>query len=149
MQIQLMKQHKTYIDNEIQQKVFRMKGVDWEITNKKNGEKTTFKKWMMGLTVNGKKILSSVETGDNFYVRMLYHPDDYKNIQYIFRHLYDTTAQTFGEECTSKMFCLPQSPLRGDVHALEENYAKVLQDALQSNPQQDDEDQVKPKQVQR
>ena len=96
-----------------------------------------------------KKILSSVETGDDFYVRMLYHPDDHKSIKYIYRHLYDTTKDTFGEECTKKMFCLPQSPVRGDLHALEENYAKVLQNALQSNPQQDEEDQATSKTPQR
>ena len=127
-----------------------MKGSDWEIKNQNSGNTTTFKKWMMGLTVNGKKILNSVETGDDFYVRMLYHPDDHKNIQYIYRHLYDTTLKAFGEECTQKMFCLPQSPLKGDLHALEENYAKVLQGVLQSNPQQDEEDKVnRSKQFQR
>ena len=149
MQIQLMKQHKSYIEKGIKQKVFRMKGADWETTNKKTEEKTTFKKWMMGLTVNEKKIISSVETGDNFYVRLLYHPDDHNHIQYVFRHLYDTTAKTFGDEATSKMFSLPQSPLRGDVHALEEEYAKELKAVLQSNPQQDEEDQVNSKKIQR
>ena len=149
MQIQLMKQHKKYMDSGIQQRVFRMKGADWEIMHQQKKEKTTFKKWMMGLTVNEKKILLSVETGDNHYVRMLYHPEDHKHIQYIFRHLYDTTAKTFGDENTAKMFCLPQSPLKGDVHALEENYAKTLQAALQSNPQQDEEDKARPKQAQR
>ena len=142
MQVQFMKNQKNYIEQEVQQKVFRMKGADWEIRNLQNEQITTFRKWLRELTVNGIKVLSSVEIGDDHYVRMIYHPKYHRQIQHVYRHLYDTTKITFGEENTEKMFCLTQSPVKGEVYVLEEEYAKTLQDALQSNPQQDETDYV-------
>ena len=139
MQLKFINKQNEYLNN-VEQRVFKMKGPQWCITNKKNGEKTTFQKWLCATEVNSMKVIESVEVGNNDYVRIVYNKKYKSQIQYIMRHLHTTTKETFGEEVTEKLFSIMHGIQRGDMHDLEEAYSKQLQEALGGNPQMDEED---------
>ena len=141
MQIQFLEKHEAYI-NRAKQWVFRMKGAQWTIKNKKTGKMTTFKDWISKVTVNGKRILDSVEIGNNDYVRLLFQEQYLSDVRHIMRKLYATTEETFGKEKTDAMFCLDKSPEKNDIYELERNHAEMLAKVLQGNPQNDDDDVI-------
>ena len=141
MQIQFLEKHEAYI-NRAKQWVFRMKGAQWTIKNKKTDKMTTYKDWLSKVKVNGKRILDSVEIGNNDYVRLLFQEQYLPDVRHIMRKLYATTEETFGNEKTEAMFCLDKSPEKNDIYELERNHAEMLAKVLQGNPQNDDDDVI-------
>ena len=141
MLFQLMEQHDQYM-KKAKQWVFRMKGALWKIEHKSTGSLTTFKSWISKITVNGTKVIDSVEIGDNDYVRLLFHEKHLADVKHIMRKLYSTTEEAFGEEKTKLMFSLDKSPIKDDIYELEQKHAETLSKVLQGNPQNDDDDTI-------
>ena len=117
-------------------------GAQWEIENKLTGKMTTYKEWLSKVNVNGKRILESVEIGDNDYVRLLFQEQFLPEIKHVMRKIYATTEATFGAEKTKAMFSLDKSPMKNDIYELEQSHAEMLAKVLQGNPQNDDDDTI-------
>ena len=145
MLLQLIEGQNSYIAS-VEQRVFKMKGAQWQIKKITNEDVTTFQKWLEATVINGKKIIESVEVGDNDYVRLIYKSENRQYIQHIMRHIHQTTTDTFGAEITSKLFPVMHGVRNGAMHEMEENHAKKIQKLLGGNPQMDDCDvkRVKP-----
>ena len=148
MQVQFIESHNQYLQS-VEQRVFKMKGPQWQIDNLQTNEKTTFQKWLGATTSEGRKVIESVEVGDNDYVRLIYKKSHRQYIQHIMRHLHQTTKDTFGEEVTNKLFTKLHGVRNSRMHELEEAYTMKLKAALGGNPMDDQNDTKKVPPVQR
>ena len=74
--------------------------------NKKHnidGEIFSFQDWLVGTTIENKKIIQGVEVAPDDIVRILFHKKDGDIVREVIHNLYEYAVEVFGEDLTEQM----------------------------------------------
>ena len=99
-QIRLMISNNAYQEN-LSRMIIKVKDA-----NKKHnidGEIFSFQDWLVGTTIENKKIIQGVEVAPDDIVRILFHKKDGDIVREVIHNLYEYAVEVFGEDLTEQM----------------------------------------------